>query len=113
VVDDNIDAAQSLGLMLRQSGHQVELAHDGLVGLIAARGSVPDVILLDISMPGVDGLEVAQCLRDDPRFKPVRIVAVTGLAHEEDRRRSRAAGFDEHLVKPISPETLREVLERS
>jgi CheY-like chemotaxis protein len=113
VVDDNIDAAQSLGLMLRQSGHQVELAHDGLVGLIAARGSVPDVILLDISMPGVGGLEVAQCLRDDPRFKPVRIVAVTGLAHEEDRRRSRAAGFDEHLVKPVSPEVLQEMLERS
>jgi len=113
VVDDNIDAAQSLGLMLRQSGHQVELAYDGLAGLIAARGSVPDVILLDISMPGVDGLEVAQCLRDDPRFNPVRIVAVTGLAHEEDLRKSRAAGFDEHLVKPISPEVLREVLERS
>jgi CheY-like chemotaxis protein len=113
VVDDNIDAAQSLGLMLRQSGHQVELAHDGLAGLIAARGSMPDVILLDISMPGVDGLEVAQCLRDDPRFNPVRIVAVTGLGHEEDRRKSRAAGFDEHLVKPVSPEVLQEVLERS
>jgi PAS domain S-box-containing protein len=113
VVDDNVDAAQSLSLMLRHGGHEVQVTHDGLAGLEAARGNPPDVILLDISMPGIDGLGVAQRLRLDPRFKPVRIVAVTGLGQEEDRRKSRAAGFDEHLVKPISPEVLREVLERS
>jgi PAS domain S-box-containing protein len=113
VVDDNVDAAQSLGLMLRHGGHDVQVTHDGLAGLEAARGNPPDVILLDINMPGIDGLGVAQRLRLDPRFKPVRIVAVTGLGQEEDRRKSRAAGFDEHLVKPISPEVLREVLERS
>jgi CheY-like chemotaxis protein len=112
VVDDNVDAAQSMGMLLARAGHHVQVVHDGAAGLEAARGEVPDVILLDLSMPGLDGLDLAQRLRGDPRFKPVRIVAITGLGQEEDRRKSRDAGFDEHLVKPVAPERLREVIER-
>ena len=112
VVDDNLDAANSLGLLLRQHGHDVHIAHDGAAGLEAARARAPDMILLDISMPGLDGLGVARRLRADPRLGPVPIIAITGLGQDEDRRRTREAGFDEHLVKPVSPERLRDVLER-
>jgi two-component system CheB/CheR fusion protein len=99
-------------MLLARAGHQVQIVHNGAAGLEAARGDVPDVILLDLNMQGLDGLHVAQRLRRDPRFKPVRIVAITGLGQEEDRRKSREAGFDEHLVKPVAPERLREVIER-
>jgi CheY-like chemotaxis protein len=101
-----------MGMLLTRAGHQVQVVHDGAAGLEAAREEIPDVIFLDLSMPGLDGLDVAQRLRVDPRFKPVRIVAITGLGQEEDRRKSRDAGFDEHLVKPVAPERLREVIER-
>jgi PAS domain S-box-containing protein len=110
VVDDNVDAARALGLLLEQMGHDVQVAHDGLAALEAARGSRPEIVLLDISMPGVDGLGVVRRLRQDPRFQEVPFVAVTGRGSEEDRRASRDAGFDEHLVKPVALESLQRVI---
>ncbi|MEA3195632.1 MAG: hypothetical protein QOD26_3965 [Betaproteobacteria bacterium] len=109
VVDDNIDAARALGLLLEQMGHDVQVAHDGLAALEAVRGNRPEVVLLDISMPGVDGLGVVRRLRQDPLFQKVPFVAVTGRGTEEDRRLSREAGFDEHLVKPVALESLQRV----
>ena len=112
VVDDNVDAAQALELLLRQMGHDVQLAHDGHAALEAARMNRPQVVLLDIGMPGVDGYHVVERLRADPTFKRVQFVAVTGHDGQEAKRRSREAGFVEHLVKPVTVETLRGVLER-
>jgi CheY-like chemotaxis protein len=112
VVDDNVDAAESLGLMLGTMGHHVQVVHDGRAALEAARETVPEIVLLDISMPGFDGHEVVRRLRQEPAFRRVRFAAITGLARPEDVRRSREAGFDEHLVKPVAPERLREVIER-
>jgi PAS domain S-box-containing protein len=112
VVDDNVDAAQMLGMLLEEMGHDVQLAYDGLAALEAARMNRPEIVLLDISMPGVDGLGVVQRLRQDPGFKRVPIIAVTGFGNARDRQRSREAGFDEHLVKPVAPEVLRSMLER-
>jgi len=109
VVDDNIDAARSLGLLLEQMGHDVQVAHDGLAALEAARGNRPEIVLLDLSMPGVDGLGVVRRLRQDPSFQKVPFVAITGRSSEEDRRLSREAGFDEHLVKPVALESLQRV----
>jgi len=112
LVDDNVDAAQALGMMLTSLGHDVQLAHDGHAALEAARGRRPDVALLDISMPGIDGNEVLRRLRQQPEFRAVRFIAITGLGRPEDIRRSKEAGFDEHLVKPVSPDVLRLVLDQ-
>ena len=112
VVDDNIDAAESLGLLLRQMGHDVQIAHDGHAALEAARINRPQVVLLDIGMPGVDGYHVVERLRTEPAFARVPFVAVTGQDGDEARRRSREAGFIEHLVKPVALDTLRRLLER-
>jgi CheY-like chemotaxis protein/two-component sensor histidine kinase len=111
VVDDNVDAARTLEALLRELGHDVEVAHDGRAALAAARERRPEVVLLDLSMPGMDGIEVARALRRQPGFADVRFAAVTGLGQEADRRRTSEAGFDAHLVKPLSPEDLRRVLE--
>jgi PAS domain S-box-containing protein len=109
VVDDNIDAARALGLLLERMGHDVQVAHDGLAALEAVRSNRPELVLLDISMPGVDGLGVVRRLRQDPRFQKVPFVAVTGRGTEEDKRASRDAGFDEHLVKPVALESLQRI----
>ncbi|HEX7054965.1 MAG TPA: PAS domain S-box protein [Burkholderiales bacterium] len=110
VVDDNVDAALTLEALLRSLGQEVQVAHDGASALAAARERRPDVVLLDLSMPGMDGIEVARMLRREPGFEAVRFAAVTGLGQEADRRRTREAGFDAHLVKPLSREDLRRVL---
>jgi CheY-like chemotaxis protein len=112
VVDDNVDAAQSLGMMLVAMGHQVRVEHAGTAALEAARAEAPDVALLDIGMPEMDGLELARRLRREPGLQNVRLAAVTGFGGQEDVARSKAAGFDEHLVKPVSPDVLRLVVER-
>ncbi len=112
VVDDNVDAAQSLGLLLGQMGCEVQIAHGGAAAIEAARSGQPHLVLLDISMPGVDGYSVVRRLKQDLAFRDVPFVAVTGLGREADRDRAREAGFNEHLVKPVSPEALRKVLER-
>jgi PAS domain S-box-containing protein len=110
VVDDNQDAARSMAMLLRMAGHEVHLAHDGPSALQAAERHHPQVVLLDIGLPGLDGYEVARRLRRQPEFARTLVVAMTGYGQEEDRRQSRAAGIDHHFVKPIDPETLLDFL---
>jgi PAS domain S-box-containing protein len=110
VVDDNVDAAESLALLLRLQGQVVRVAHDGPSALATAQAFQPEMVFLDIGMPGMDGYEVAQHLRQQPGLEHVMLVALTGWGQEEDRRRSREAGFDKHLIKPVEPEVLHRVL---
>jgi PAS domain S-box-containing protein len=110
VVDDNADTAESLALLLRREGHEVHVAHDGVAGLQAAQTDRPDIVFLDIGMPGMDGYEVARRLRRQPGLRGVVLVALTGWGQEEDRERARRAGFDHHLTKPAAPETLQQLL---
>jgi PAS domain S-box-containing protein len=110
VVDDNRDAAESLALVLELMGDEVRTGHDGLEALELAEAFRPQVVLLDIGMPGLNGYEVAQRIRHAPWGKDVVLLALTGWGQEEDRRKSQAAGFDFHLVKPIDPTALEKVL---
>jgi PAS domain S-box-containing protein len=110
VVDDNVDAADSLGMLLRLEGQEVRVAHDGPSALQVAPEFRPEVVFLDIGMPGMDGYEVCRRLRQGPCPKGVLMVALTGWGHEEDRRRSVEAGFDFHLVKPVEPSALHKLL---
>ena len=112
VVDDNADAAMSLAMLLRMMGHEVAVAHDGHAALEHVRaGATPDVVLLDIGLPGLSGYEVAKRLREQPGGARLRIYAMTGYGQEEDRRRSLAAGLDGHLVKPVMPAELFALIE--
>ena len=79
----------------------MEIAHDGFAAIEAAKAFSPDIILLDLGLPGLDGFQVAQTLRADPRFRQTRLIAVSGYGQSEDRKRSEVAGFDHHLVKPV------------
>ncbi|WP_435007885.1 hybrid sensor histidine kinase/response regulator [Tundrisphaera lichenicola] len=111
VVDDNQDAADLLArCLIRLMGQRVEVAYDGSRAIELAREFRPDVVLLDIGLPGMSGYEVAERLRHAPESGEALLIAVTGWGLEEDRRRSRAAGIDHHLVKPIEIETIRELL---
>lgn len=112
VVDDQLDAAESLAALLRHLGHDVQVARDGRAALEAARLNGPQLVLLDLGMPGVDGYGVVTRLRRENGFDKVPFVAVTGSGLPEDLRRTREAGFDAHLVKPVTLDTLRHVLER-
>jgi len=107
VVDDNVDAADSAAVLLRLWGHDVRTLYDGLSVLQAVRDFRPDVILLDIGLPGMTGYEVAQQLRSQPGLESVVLAAMTGYGQEDDRRRSREAGFNHHLTKPLDPERLQ------
>jgi signal transduction histidine kinase/DNA-binding response OmpR family regulator len=108
VVDDNVDAAESLSLLLGMMGQVVRTAHDGVAALEAAEAFQPDVVLLDIGLPRMDGHEVARQLRRRG-LTDALLVAITGYGQEADRARSREAGFDRHLVKPVDPDTLAEL----
>jgi PAS domain S-box-containing protein len=110
VVDDNKDAAETLAMLLRLTGHQVRLAFDGPAALTVAHEFKPQLMFLDIGMPGMDGYEVASAVRADDQIRPLTLVALTGWGQEEDRRRSREAGFDHHLVKPVEPAVLEELI---
>ncbi|WP_164101054.1 PAS domain S-box protein [Candidatus Laterigemmans baculatus] len=110
VVDDNRDAATSLTMMLKRMGNVVRVAHDGQAGVEAAADFRPDLILLDIGMPKLNGYDAAQQIRRSPWGKSVKIVALTGWGQEEDRRKSQAAGFDLHLVKPVEPAEIEKLL---
>ncbi len=101
VVDDNEDAAAGLSLLLELDGHDVRAAHDGAAALRVSEEFAPDIVILDIGLPGMDGYEVARRLRARPDGSHTTIIALTGYGLEEDRRRSFAAGFDHHVVKPI------------
>lgn len=105
-----MDAAESLAMLLRLDGHEVRVAHDGPGALAAAEADAPDLVFLDIGMPVMNGFDVARRLRQRPGPERMLLVAMTGWGQEEDRRRSREAGFDHHLVKPAEPEVLHQLL---
>jgi CheY-like chemotaxis protein len=111
VIDDNKDAAESMSMLFELWGHEVICAYDGRAALEAAAKYHPDAVFLDIGLPGMDGYEIAERLRELPESAHTVLVAITGYGQDDDRRRSREAGIDHHLVKPVAPETLQKLLE--
>jgi CheY-like chemotaxis protein len=112
IVDDNVDSAETLGLLLRLGGHEVRTAYDGQSALEIARLDRPEIVMLDIGMPRMDGLEVARRLREEVGLKDILLVAMTGYGQDEDRRRTEGAGFNTHLVKPVDLEHLNALFKR-
>jgi CheY-like chemotaxis protein len=112
VVDDNVDGAETLAMLLSLSGYDTRTAFDGLSALAAAAEFLPHVVFLDIGLPGMNGYEVARRLRADTRLEAARLIALTGWGSEDDQRKSKDAGFDAHLTKPVEPAAVDEVLAR-
>jgi CheY-like chemotaxis protein len=110
IADDNQDALESLALMLRMEGHEVTCASDGEEALALAGQRKPEIVVLDVGMPKLDGCEVARRIRAESWGRGAILVALTGWGQDVDRRRSREAGFDMHLVKPVDPATLCDML---
>ncbi|MBI3861367.1 MAG: hybrid sensor histidine kinase/response regulator [Planctomycetia bacterium] len=110
VVDDNVDAAESIALLLEAAGHHVRMSYDGPTALAAALDFRPQVVLLDLGLPGLDGFEVAKRLRQQPALSGIALVAVTGYGQVSDRQRSLDAGFDHHLVKPANFQKVQHIL---
>jgi CheY-like chemotaxis protein len=111
VVDDNKDAAESMSMLLEMWGHEVVYAYDGPSALETAEQWQPEAVFLDIGLPGMDGYEVAERLRELPHAKDAVLIAITGYGQEDDRLRSRQAGIDHHLVKPVAPDALRSLID--
>ncbi|HEX3601313.1 MAG TPA: ATP-binding protein [Lacipirellulaceae bacterium] len=107
VTDDNRDAANTVAMLLRLTGHEVETVYDGPSAVQKAEVYQPDIMLLDIGLPGMNGYEVCRSIRRQPWGKTIRMVALTGWGQDQDRRTAREAGFDDHLVKPVDPQILR------
>jgi CheY-like chemotaxis protein len=112
IVDDNIDAAESLQMWLDMAGHDVQVATDGPRAIAAAESHAPDVMLLDLGMPGMTGLEVARRIRATPWGRKIVLVALTGWGQEEHKRQTREAGFDHHLTKPVPPDEIEELIRK-
>ncbi len=110
IVDDNRDSADSLAMVLQMMGHETRTAYDGMDGVAAAKDLQPDVILMDIGLPKLNGYEACRRIRELPWAKHTTIVAITGWGQDADRRRSQEAGFNRHVVKPIDPDSLSEIL---
>jgi two-component system CheB/CheR fusion protein len=113
VVDDNSDAAEMIAMLLRHSGHDVEVAHDGPAALVLAGTYEPDIVVLDIGMPGMDGYEIASRLRSIPSKKRLFLIALTGYTKDEDVAAARHSGFDHHFTKPVEVEALLEVVQHA
>jgi CheY-like chemotaxis protein/two-component sensor histidine kinase len=110
VIEDNVDAAETMEVMLQLWGHDVVVAHDGRAGVETARTFQPDVVLCDIGLPVMDGYQVARAIRADPALAPTFLVAVTGYTLAEDQRRAATAGFDRHVGKPVAIDVIEDVL---
>ena len=110
MVEDNVDAAESVALLLQTDGHTVEVAHDGAAALVLLERFVPEVILLDIGLPEMDGYLLAQTIRAKFPRLVARLCAMTGYGRAEDRSLAREAGFDDHLTKPVDPEQLLKLI---
>jgi CheY-like chemotaxis protein len=110
VVDDNDDAALMLSMMLQRVGYATTTAHDGMEALAAARELAPQVVILDIGMPGMSGYDVAQIIRREAQLKDTVLIALTGWGTHEDKRKAFEAGFDVHLTKPVDADDLQNVL---
>jgi CheY-like chemotaxis protein len=113
VVDDNVDQAQLLAVLLRGCGHEVHVEHDGHGAIRTALRLRPDYVFVDLSLPALDGWQVTRQLRADPRLRLMQIIAVSGHAGDEARQKSREAGIDVHLVKPVDPDFLESLLGRA
>ena len=112
IVEENRDAAHTVGMLCERMGHQCSFAYDGVAAIEMARRVHPDVVLLDIGLPRLDGFEVARQLRADPGLRGVLIIVVTGSGREEDRTRALEIGVDHYLVKPADPRFLESLLRR-
>ncbi len=110
VVDDNVDAAETLSMLLEHEGNETRIAHSGPEALALVAEMRPQIVLLDLGLPGLDGYEVARRLRADGSLVQPLIVAISGWGAEEDRRKAREAGFDQHLTKPVDHARLTELL---
>ena len=110
VVEDNADAAESLMLLLELMGLQVRVAGNGNVALAEARTRRPDVMLVDIGLPGMNGYQLARAIRSDPALAGIALVALTGYGQEDDRRQALLAGFDHHLVKPVEVDHIQRLM---
>jgi CheY-like chemotaxis protein len=110
VADDSVDSALTLTALLAAAGHEVEAVHDGFAALTRAAQFRPHVLVLDIGMPGLNGYDTCRRIRAEPWGRNAIVIAVTGWGSDEDRRRSREAGFDAHLVKPVDPDVLSRAL---
>ena len=111
LIEDNADISDFIRTQLEMWGHEVSVARDGPSGLEAALRLRPDIALLDVGLPGMDGYELAARIRRDPAGADMRLVAMTGYGRPEDRARALAAGFDTHLVKPVHPQRLQDLLD--
>jgi len=112
IAEDNVDAAETLATLLRLYGHEVSVVHSGTGVIPQMQACSPEVVLLDIGLPSLDGYEVARLVRRQQGFENVPLIAMTGYGQEADRQQSRQAGFDAHLVKPIDPDRLQDLLLR-
>jgi CheY-like chemotaxis protein len=110
IVDDNRDAADSLAMLLTMDGHQVSVTHDGVSALSVIEAVRPQVAVLDIGMPDMNGYQLAQRIRSSLPSEPMVLVALTGWGQAQDLARAKAAGFDHHLVKPAEPEAIRSLI---
>jgi len=110
IVEDNIDAGRSLAFYLRDVGHEVEHAINGYAAIAIARSLRPDIVFLDLGLPGMDGFTVAQQIKREPGLEKVRIVVVTGYGQEEYRERALKAGCELHLVKPVDPKVIASLI---
>ena len=113
LVDDSVDAAEALSMLLETLGHEVRTMHDGTSALAIVDEFRPEAVILDIGLPGMDGFALARELRKLPSAHDVLLIALTGYGGDEDRLRARAAGFDHHLVKPVSFADLEDLIARS
>lgn len=111
VVEDNQDAGEMYRMLIELSGHEALIAENGVLGLEMLKTAHPDIALVDIGLPGMDGYEIARRFRAEPDSNRVLLVALTGYGSKADRDRSRQAGFDLHLLKPVDPEALRSLLD--
>jgi len=112
VADDNRDAGDTLAMLLRLDGHEVHVATDGLEAVEMYASVQPEVVILDIGMPGLSGHEVARRIRDLPSERPVILIAVTGWGQKADKDRAAASGFDHHFTKPVEPTVLSALLQK-
>lgn len=112
IADDNHDAADSLSMLFKLSGHEVFIAHTGAQAVASADEFRPDVGLIDIGMPELDGYEVARRIRHESWGREMMLIAVTGWGEADDKRRAIAAGFDRHMTKPIDPEELERLMQQ-
>lgn len=112
VVDDNADAAETLAMILELNGHEVRTASSGPMALELAQALQPEVVFLDIGLPGMNGYEVAQHLRAHPGHGPMVLVALTGWGRDQDKDLAKEAGFDHHLTKPMDVEAVETILSK-